>query len=149
MMIDSSELERAAREPPSSRASTKPNSLEPIRHSPRTDPLDREDRALVRALTSRPSVRIPILVSPMASGDELVGWQDGVLRIRVVASDRDGADDRAVESLLADVLSIEASRVRVLLGTGSRRKWVEIDDYDELDLERDLPGRWASADETA
>ncbi|MGB7214827.1 MAG: DUF167 family protein [Gammaproteobacteria bacterium] len=101
---------------------------------------------MVRAFTSRPSVRIPILVSPMASGDELVGWQDGVLKIRVVASDQNGADDRAVESLLADVLGIDASRVRVVLGRGARRKWVEIDDYDELDLERELPGRWASAD---
>ena len=101
---------------------------------------------MVQALTSGPSVRIPILVSPMASGDELVGWQNGVLKIRVVASDQDGADDRAVESLLADVLGIEVSRVRVLLGKGARRKWVEIDDYDELDLERELPGRWASAD---
>ena len=103
---------------------------------------------MVQALTSGPSVRIPILVSPMASGDELVGWQDGVLKIRVVAGGQDGADDRAVESLLADVLGIDASRVRVLIGRGSRRKWVEIDDYDELDLERELPGRRASADGT-
>lgn len=97
--------------------------------------------ALVRALTSRPSVRIPVLVSPMASGDELVGWLDGALKIRVVASGADGADDAAVESLLSEVLGIDAARVRVAAGRGSRRKWIEIDDYDEVDLERRLPGR--------
>lgn len=82
----------------------------------------------------------------MSSGDELVGWQEGVLKIRLVASSGDGADDKAVEALLSDVLGVDAARVRVVIGRGSRRKWVEIDDYDELDLEQQLPGRHASAD---
>lgn len=80
----------------------------------------------------------------MSSGDELVGWHEGVLKIRVVASGN-GPDDEAVELLLSDVLGVDAACVRVVIGRGSRRKWVEIADYDELDLERQLPGRYASA----
>jgi len=96
---------------------------------------------LVSALRPRSCVRIPIVVGRLASGDELLGWEHGVLKMRVVASPANGRDDAAVETLLADVLGIERERVRVVLGRGSRRKWVEIDDFDESELEQRLPGR--------
>ena len=94
------------------------------------------------APTARPpSVRIPVMVSRMACGDEVEGWTGGALRIRVVATRAEGRDDKAVESLLAEVLGVEARQVRVIVGRGARHKWVEIEDYDENDLERQLPGR--------
>lgn len=96
---------------------------------------------MVRALTPRSCVRIPVWVSRLSSGDELLGWEQGTLRMRVVAGPTRGRDDAAVEALLADVLGIERDRVRVVIGRGSRRKWVEIDDFDELELESRLPGR--------
>lgn len=86
-------------------------------------------------------MRIPVVVGRLASGDELLGWEHGTLKMRVVASPAKGRDDAAVETLLADVLGIERERVRVVLGRGSRRKWVEIDDFDETELEQRLPGR--------
>lgn len=81
------------------------------------------------------------MVGRLASGDELLGWENGVLKMRVVASPVNGRDDRAVETLLADVLGIDRERVRVVVGRGSRRKWVEIDDFEESELEQRLPGR--------
>lgn len=68
-----------------------------------------------------------------------------MLKMRLVAGGTKGRDDDAVETLLADVLGIERERVRVVLGRGSRRKWVEIDDYDTIELERRLPGRAGAA----
>lgn len=90
-------------------------------------------------------MRIPVAVSRLSSGDELLGWKHDTLKMRVVAGPTKGRDDDAVESLLADVLGVERQRVRVVLGRGSRRKWVEIDDFDETELDRRLPGR-ASGD---
>lgn len=81
------------------------------------------------------------MVGRRSSGDELLGWEHGTLKMRVVAGPTKGRDDDAVESLLADVLDIERERVRVVLGRGSRRKWIEIDDYDALELDGKLPGR--------
>jgi len=81
------------------------------------------------------------MVGRLSSGDELLGWEQGTLKMRVVAGPRKGHDDAAVETLLADVLGIGRERVRVVLGRGSRRKWVEIDDLDEDELDRRLPGR--------
>lgn len=86
-------------------------------------------------------------VSRLSSGDELLGWEQGTLKMRVVAGPTKGRDDAAVESLLADVLDIERERVRVVVGRGSRRKWVEIEDIDEDELDRRLPGRSDQPDE--
>jgi len=107
----------------------------------------REGEILVRALRPRPFVRIPVAVSRLSSGDELLGWEQGTLKMRVVAGPTKGRDDAAVESLLADVLDIERERVRVVVGRGSRRKWVEIEDIDEDELDRRLPGRSDQPDE--
>jgi len=89
------------------------------------------------------------MVGRLASGDELLGWENGVLKMRVVAGPTDGRDDVAVETLLADVLGIEKERVRVVVGRGSRRKWVEIDDFDESELEQRLPGRGSGPGDAA
>jgi len=96
---------------------------------------------LEAAPTVRSCVRIPVMVSRMACGDEVEGWTGGALKIRVVAMRGKGRDDNAVESLLAEVLGLERRQVRVIVGRGARHKWVEIEDYDEVDLERQLPGR--------
>lgn len=98
------------------------------------------DGTPTRNITAR-GIRIPVLVSPMSCGDEVVGWRDGALKMRVVAGGADGREDDAVESLLAEVLCVERDRVRVVDGRGARRKWIEIDGYDEDDLDRRLPGR--------
>lgn len=98
----------------------------------------------MRALRPRSYVRIPVAVSRLSSGDELLGWERGTLKMRIVAGPKNGRDDAAVETLLADVLGVERERVRVVLGRGSRLKWVEIDDFDEIELEGRLPGRTGS-----
>jgi uncharacterized protein len=103
-----------------------------------------EKRMLDAVPTPPPSVRIKVVVSPRACGDEVLGWTDGALKIRVAAAGRKGRADAAVETLLAEVLGLPRDRVRVVAGRGTRRKWIEIDNYDEKHLERQLPGRYAS-----
>lgn len=96
---------------------------------------------MLHEVPSPHSVRIEVMVTPRACGDEVVGWSDGALKLRVAAPGRKGRADAAVESLLAEVLGVERTQVRVVVGRGSRRKWVEIENYDEDDLEEQLPGR--------
>jgi hypothetical protein len=92
-------------------------------------------------LPAKPSVRIPVSVSPRACGDEVVGWVNGALKVQVVAMPRRGRANAAVEQLLAEVLGIGRRQVRVIVGHGSKRKFVEIDDFNETDLDLRLPGR--------
>lgn len=87
------------------------------------------------------SVRIRVMVSPRACGDEVLGWADGALKVKVAAPGRKGRADAAVETLLAEVLDVPRHRVHVVAGRGTRRKCVEITGCDEDQLERRLPGR--------
>lgn len=65
-------------------------------------------------------------VQPRASRDEIVGWQEGALRLRVTAPPVEGEANRAVAALLARVLGVAPSRIRVMRGERARDKLVRI-----------------------
>ena len=90
---------------------------------------------------ARPSVRIPVIVTACACGDEVAGWSGGALEINVVADDADGSDNAAVAELVAEVLGVDSASVRVVAGRGARAKWLEVDGCGDPDVERCLPGR--------
>jgi uncharacterized protein YggU (UPF0235/DUF167 family) len=83
-------------------------------------------------------VSISVKAVPRAARDEIVGWLDGALKIRVAAPPQDGRANAALESLLAATLGLRRSAVRVAAGHGSARKRVEIDGIDRAGLERRL-----------
>jgi uncharacterized protein len=73
-------------------------------------------------------VRFDVRVQPRASRSEIVGEQEGALRVRLAAAPVDGAANDALVELLADVLHVAKRDVRIVTGTTSRRKVVEVDD---------------------
>ena len=83
-------------------------------------------------------VSISVKAVPRAARDEIVGWLDGALKIRVAAPPQDGRANAALESLLAATLGLRRSAVRVAAGHGSARKRVEIDGIERAELERRL-----------
>lgn len=70
---------------------------------------------------------IAVKVVPRAARDEIVGWLDGLLKVRVRAPPQDGRANRAVEELLADALGLKKTAVTVAAGFGSAHKRVAID----------------------
>jgi hypothetical protein len=83
-------------------------------------------------------VSISVKAIPRAARDEIVGWRDGALRIRVAAPPQDGRANASLEALLAAALGLRRSAVRVAAGHGSPRKRVEIAGIDRAELERRL-----------
>ena len=88
---------------------------------------------------------------PRASRDEIVGWQDDRLRVRVTAPPADGAANEAVRALLAERLSLARSRVEIVRGQTARTKVVRIVGLapEELTTRLGMPGaasptRWAA-----
>ncbi|MEK7702135.1 MAG: DUF167 domain-containing protein [candidate division NC10 bacterium] len=79
-----------------------------------------------RATASPDGALLRLRVRPRASRDEIVGWQDGTLCLRVAAPPVEGEANRAVEALLARVLGIAPSRIRVVRGERGREKLVRI-----------------------
>ena len=79
-----------------------------------------------RATPSSEGAVLRLRVQPRASRDEIVGWREGALRLRVTAPPVEGEANRAVAALLARVLRIAPSRIRVVSGERGRDKLVRI-----------------------
>ena len=80
-----------------------------------------------RATTASASPLLHVRVQPRARRNEVVGWQGDVLRVRVTAAPADGAANRAVTDLLAEVLGVAASRIALVRGAASRDKLFRVE----------------------
>lgn len=69
---------------------------------------------------------IAVKVVPRAAKDEIVGWLEGELKVRVSAPPEEGRANRAVEGLLAGALGLKKNAVVVSGGAASRHKRVAI-----------------------
>lgn len=77
--------------------------------------------------------RIRVRLTPKAARDEVAGWHDGVLRVRVTAPPVEGKANAALEALVAKALRVPKSRVRVVSGAKGRDKTLAIEGIDEAD----------------
>ena len=80
-----------------------------------------------------------VRVQPRASRDEVVGWLEGTLRLRVTAPPVEGEANRAVAALLARALGLAPSAVSVVRGEHGRDKLVKITGLGENDVRARLP----------
>ena len=74
-----------------------------------------------------PKANFPVKVQPKASRDQVIGYKEGVLRLRVTAPPDKGRANAAVVSLLAGALGVAKSRVRIVRGQTSRDKVVTVE----------------------
>lgn len=69
---------------------------------------------------------ITVKVTPNASRNEVVGTQDGILRVRIQASPHDGQANKALIRILAKHFSAAPSRIAIIRGASSRTKIIDI-----------------------
>jgi uncharacterized protein len=62
--------------------------------------------------------------------DEITGWRDGVLEVRVRAAPREGAANRALTRLIAERAGVPVTRVGIVRGGRSRVKLVAVSGVD-------------------
>jgi uncharacterized protein len=67
-----------------------------------------------------------VKVVPRASRSELVGEQDGTLRVRIAAPPVDGAANEELKRLLAKVLDVKPGSVTIVSGQASRKKRIAV-----------------------
>jgi hypothetical protein len=82
--------------------------------------------------------RIRVRLTPRSVRDEIVGWQDDVLRVRVSAPPAQGKANAALERLLARALDLPKSSVEVIGGRQSRDKTVAVEGIAEGEAMRRL-----------
>jgi len=83
-------------------------------------------------------VKIPLRAYPNAAGDEVLGFTDGVLRVKIAAPPvRGKANDRLI-AFLSQLLGISKGSVSVVRGHTSRNKLIAIDGLSRDDVMKRL-----------
>ncbi len=72
--------------------------------------------------------RVNIKVAPRAKEDKIVGFKDGILRVRLVAPPVEGKANRALVEFLADAWGVPKLSIKIIQGETSREKLLEIPD---------------------
>jgi uncharacterized protein (TIGR00251 family) len=75
-----------------------------------------------------------VRVTPRSARDEIIGWQDGALRVRLRAPPVDGKANEALRRLLAERLGVALSAVQIAFGETSRTKRLRIEGLTEAEV---------------
>jgi len=84
------------------------------------------------------SCTIKIRVQPKSSRNQVDGFQDGALRVRVTAAPAEGQANAAVIAILAKTLGVSKSRLEIIRGYSSRDKVVSVDTLTEQEVQRKI-----------
>jgi uncharacterized protein (TIGR00251 family) len=76
-----------------------------------------------------------IQVTPHASHTQLVGVQEGTLKIKVTALPVEGAANEACIKLLAKIFDLRKRQLEIFAGAKSRKKTVLVKDISRAELE--------------
>lgn len=71
--------------------------------------------------------RISVKVSPNAAKNEVVGYSDGVLQVKVKAPPVKGKANRELLAFLSRRLDVSRGSIKIVMGNTSRRKLLAID----------------------
>lgn len=79
---------------------------------------------------------LKVRVQPKASRNQVDGYEDGTLRLRVTAPPSAGKANTGVIALLAKALGVSKSKLEIVHGHGSRDKVVSVDTLTEQEVRR-------------
>ena len=89
-------------------------------------------------MTQKPDDRstLKVRVQPKASRNQIGGFEDGTLRLRVTAPPTEGKANAGVIALMAKTLGVSKSRLEIVRGHGSRDKVISIETLTEQEVHR-------------
>lgn len=79
---------------------------------------------------------LSIKVIPRAKKNEIVGWQEGWLKIRICAPPEKGEANRAIVHLLAKTFQLPQNKIVLLRGAKGRQKEFLLVGYTQHEFER-------------
>lgn len=78
---------------------------------------------------------LEIKVIPNASRNEIAGWQDGILKIKVQSPPEDGKANAAVLALLVKAMGCRKSEISLRSGEKSRKKTLQLAHWTPQELQ--------------
>ena len=88
------------------------------------------------ALKPGESCTLKVRVQPKASRNQVDGYEDGTLRLRVTAPPSEGKANTDVIALLSKALGVGKSKLEIVHGHRSRDKVVSVDTLTEQEVRR-------------
>jgi hypothetical protein len=73
------------------------------------------------------SIRLAVKVTPNAGRNEITGFKDGVLQVRVAAPPEKGKANKELTDFLSEALGLKKSSILIIKGQTSRNKVVVIE----------------------
>ena len=86
------------------------------------------------ASEEKDSCILNVRVQPKASSNQVLGYDENILRLRVTAPPTDGKANAGVIALLAKTLGVSKSRLQIVRGQTSRNKAVSVDNLTEQEV---------------
>ncbi len=87
------------------------------------------------------SVTFAVRVVPRSSRNQIVGVEDGALKIKLTAPPVEGAANAALIEFIADWLGIRRSVVSIVSGDKARNKLVRVQGVTTEQITQRVPGR--------
>lgn len=85
--------------------------------------------------------RISVQVQPNAKRDEIVGFHEGALKVKISAPPVEGKANKALIAFLSEVLGVRKSSIRVEKGATSKRKLIIVEGITQADISDRLGDR--------
>lgn len=82
--------------------------------------------------------RLHVRVTPGAPRNEVMGYAEGVLRVKVAAPPVKGQANKELIAFLSDILGLRKSQLSILKGETSREKVLAIEGVTRVELEARL-----------
>lgn len=80
------------------------------------------------------STLLKLHVTPRGSKNEITGWREDVLCVKITAPPVDGAANAAIIKFIADSLKIRKSQIELVSGEKSREKVLSISGLLDADI---------------
>lgn len=90
---------------------------------------------------SQNQTNITVQVQPNARRNEVLGLEDGVLRVKIAAAPVKGKANKELIDFLSQLLGISKSSIMIEKGLASRKKVIAIQSLDQLQILERLGAR--------
>ena len=87
---------------------------------------------------SESEAKIPLQVYPNAGRNEVMGFTEGILRVRIAAPPVKGKANKELVAFLAQLLGVGKGSINIVKGHTSRNKLITIDGLSREDVIRQL-----------
>ncbi|MGK0238050.1 MAG: hypothetical protein ACI92G_001514 [Candidatus Pelagisphaera sp.] len=80
------------------------------------------------------STLLSVKVTPNASRNQIVSWEDDILKIRIQSPPLDGKANKALIAFLSKQTRLSKSRIAIQRGETGRQKWIAFNGIDRTAL---------------